>query len=49
MAHIAKTERDACNSDGNGKEGSSNGPAQSLRPVEEFLAGCYIPADLQVH
>lgn len=49
MTDIAKAERNSCNSDGDGKESRSDGPAQALRPIEELFARRYIPADLKMH
>ena len=49
MADVSKPERDSSNSDSGCEEGSGNGPAKALRPVEEPLAWHNIPANLEVH
>lgn len=49
VADIAKPERDTSDGDGDGEEGSSNGPAQALRTVEEPFSRSNIPTDLEVH
>jgi hypothetical protein len=49
VAYIAKPEGYTGNRDGDCEEGGCHRPAQALCPVEELLARCDVPANLEMH
>lgn len=49
MTDVTESERHSSNGDCDREESGSDRPAQTLRPVEELLPRCHVPADLEMH
>lgn len=49
MAYVAEPEGYTGNRDGDCEKGGSHRPSQALCPVEELLARCDVPANLEMH